>query len=107
VAEIIFVMPSKLALVNKIHWTESGLPDGAYTYLHNKNIYLGMFWRAFEFKMLVYFIAIWYNLRQLGIHNLRQFGIFFKFWYVVTRKIWQTLTLSFHPIKKCSFKKRD
>jgi hypothetical protein len=31
-------------------------------YFYTKNTNLGMFWRAFEWKMLVYFIPFWYIL---------------------------------------------
>jgi hypothetical protein len=39
-------------------------------YFHTKNPTLGIFWRAFEWKMLVCFMAF-------GIYVLRQFGIFY------------------------------
>jgi hypothetical protein len=32
-----------------------------------KNPNLGKFWRAFEWKMLVYFMAVWNILRSFGI----------------------------------------
>jgi hypothetical protein len=64
-----------------------------YMYFQTKNPNLGKFW--WQWKMLVYFmsiwytyfIAIWYNLRPFGIFSV--FGIFFLFWYLVTIKIWQ------------------
>jgi hypothetical protein len=37
---------------------------------------------------LVYFTVIWYILWLFGF--LWSFGIFFPFWYVVSRKIWQS-----------------
>jgi hypothetical protein len=35
-------------------------------YFHTKNPNLGTFWRALEWKMLVYFLANWNNLRPFG-----------------------------------------
>jgi hypothetical protein len=32
-----------------------------------KNPNLGKFWRVFQWKMLVYFVAIWFILRPFGI----------------------------------------
>jgi hypothetical protein len=42
---------------------------------------LGKFLTALEWKMLVYFMPISFNLRP--------FGIFSRFWYVAPIKIWQ------------------
>jgi hypothetical protein len=36
-------------------------------YFQTKNPNLGKFWRALEWKMLVYSIVIWYTLQQYGI----------------------------------------
>jgi hypothetical protein len=36
---------------------QSGLPDGLFS---NQNTNLGKFWRVLEWKMLVYFMTIWY-----------------------------------------------
>jgi hypothetical protein len=36
-------------------------------YFKTKNSNLGIFWRALEWKMLVYFKAIWYNLWSFGM----------------------------------------
>jgi hypothetical protein len=47
-----------------------------------------MFWRALEWKLLVYFMTIWYSLWPFGVF----FGPlvnFSPFWYVAPRKIWQ------------------
>jgi hypothetical protein len=65
-------------------------------YFPTKNPNLGKFWRALEWKMLVYFMticniyshlvlvmAVWYSLWSLGI--------FFLFWYVWTKKNLATL----------------
>jgi hypothetical protein len=46
------------------------LPDGIL-----KN--LGIFWRALEWKMFVYFMANW--------NILKQFGIFLPIWYISPR----------------------
>jgi hypothetical protein len=61
-----------------------------------KNPNLGKFWRAFEWKMLVYFTTIWNILQPFSIHNLWPFGIvcghlvfFPRFGMLGSRKIWQ------------------
>jgi hypothetical protein len=48
-----------------------GLPDGLFS---NKNTNLETFWRAFEWKMLLYFMIIWNILWLFGIINLWLFG---------------------------------
>jgi hypothetical protein len=45
------------------HQLTPGLPDG---YLKTRNPNLGIYWWALEWKMLVYFKAIWYNLWPFG-----------------------------------------
>jgi hypothetical protein len=62
--------------------------------------------------MLVYVVAIWFNLRQLGlfygnlvyVHMLLPlgillwlFGILFPFWYIEPIKIWQPLCPTYVP----------
>jgi hypothetical protein len=42
----------------------SGLPDGLFS---NQNRNLGKFWRALEYKMLVYIMTIWNILWPYGI----------------------------------------
>jgi hypothetical protein len=42
---------------------DTGLPDGLF---QTKNPNLGKFWRALEWKMLVYFMVIWYILWPFG-----------------------------------------
>jgi hypothetical protein len=70
-------------------------------------IWVYIFWRALEWKMLVFTMVIWYILWSFGIfcghlvysvviwYILWSFGIFcghlvylLSFWYVVQRKIW-------------------
>jgi hypothetical protein len=56
-----------------------------------KNPNLGKFWRALEWKMLLYFMIIWNILWPFGIFKviwciLWSFGIFFPFWYAWTEK---------------------
>jgi hypothetical protein len=82
-------------------------------YFQNKNFHLGKFWRVFQWKMLVYFMAIWSNLRPFGTfydghlvyftaiwYIFWPFGIvygywyIFPFWYFTPIKIWQ-------PCSKC------
>jgi hypothetical protein len=51
-------------------------------YFQTKNPNLGKFWRALEWKMLVYFMTIWNILRQFGI----TYGRFVKvvvIWYIL------------------------
>jgi hypothetical protein len=77
-----------------------GLPDG---FFHTKNPYLGKFWRALEWTMLVCFMTFWNILRPFGKHNLwpfgivfgnLSFGIFFPFWFVWTKKNLATLVFT-------------
>jgi hypothetical protein len=73
-------------------------------YFKTKNPNLGKFWRVLQWKVLVYFMAIWSILWLFGIGILWLFGIgilwpygidygnllhFPQFWYVLPRKIWQ------------------
>jgi hypothetical protein len=57
-----------------------------------KNLNLGKFWRTLEWKMLVYFMAIWNIYRTLGIlydhlvHFMLIWYIFFRFWCHVPKK---------------------
>jgi hypothetical protein len=51
-----------------------------------KNPNLGKFWRALDWKMLIYFTAIWYILCS--------FGIFFPVLESCTKKTLATLILS-------------
>jgi hypothetical protein len=46
-------------------------------YFNTKNPSLVIFWRALEWYMLVYFMAIWYSLRQFGVFysNLVYFAV--------------------------------
>jgi hypothetical protein len=44
-----------------------GLHQGCQmVYFKTKNLKLGIFWRALEWKMLVYFAAVWYNFLPIG-----------------------------------------
>jgi hypothetical protein len=38
-------------------------------YFHTKNPNLGIFWRAKEWNLLVYFLIIWYSLWSFGIFS--------------------------------------
>jgi hypothetical protein len=67
-------------------------------YFQTKNHNFGKYFRALEWKMLVYFMTIWYILQQSGIlyGNLVSFGViwyvyFPPFWYVWTNKNLATL----------------
>jgi hypothetical protein len=42
---------------------------------NTKNPNFGIFWRALEGKMLVYFATVCSNLCPFGIHNILPFGI--------------------------------
>jgi hypothetical protein len=44
-----------------------GPQQGCQIYFKTKNPNLGIFWKALEWKMLVYFTAFWYNLRPFGV----------------------------------------
>jgi hypothetical protein len=73
------------------------LPDGFFQKIPN----LGKIWRALEWKMFLYFMTIWNNLRLFGII----YGLFvkfvviwyiFTFWYVWAKKNLATLVGSFN-----------
>jgi hypothetical protein len=49
-----------------------------------KNTNLGKFWRAMQWKMLVYFMAIWYILWPFGIFCVH-FVYFMVIWYIFPR----------------------
>jgi hypothetical protein len=51
-------------------------------YFKTKSPNLGIFWRALEWKMLVYFMAIWYNVWPFGV-VCGHFGIFSRFGILV------------------------
>jgi hypothetical protein len=55
-------------------------------YFHAQNPNLGIFWRALEWIILLYFISIWNILWQFGIILLVIFVYLHPFWYVVPRK---------------------
>jgi hypothetical protein len=63
-------------------------------YFQTKNTKCGIFWKALEWEILVYFMHFWNFLSCLlnciaVWYILWSFGIFLPFWYVVPRKIWQ------------------
>jgi hypothetical protein len=65
-------------------------------YLHTQNPYFDIFWRALEWEMPLYFMAIWNILQNFGMFSSQLAYIFcgdlahfFLFWYAVQRKIWQ------------------
>jgi hypothetical protein len=45
-------------------------------WFQTKNPHLGKFWRALEWKMMVYFMVIWNILRSVGIF----YGHLIKLW---------------------------
>jgi hypothetical protein len=60
---------------------------------HTKNKNFGIFWKALEWNILVFYMAVRYFygrvvyfMGHLG-NSLLPFGIFFLFWYVVPRKL--------------------
>jgi hypothetical protein len=61
-------------------------------YFHTKNLNLGKFWSAMEYKMLVYLEYL-----TVSLCTLWPFDTFYGFWYIfgiffgyfVPRKIWQ------------------
>jgi hypothetical protein len=71
-----------------------------------KNPNLGKFWKALQWKMLVYVMDIWSILRSLGIFYghlvyLVVIWYIFPFWYFVPRKIWHPC--SRHSDKRMSY----
>jgi hypothetical protein len=81
-------------------------------YFPTKNPNFGKFWRALEWKMLIYFMTIKSILRPFGIimavwYSLWSFGIYSpRFWYIVSRKIWQPCSFegAIFPIFECQVK---
>jgi hypothetical protein len=68
-------------------------------YFQTKNPNSGKFWRALDYKLLIYFIAIWYILWTFGmfyVHlvHLCQSGTVIWFGYPVPRKNLATLARS-------------
>jgi hypothetical protein len=59
------------------HW-RAGLPDG---FFQTKNTNLGKFWRVLQWKMLVYFMAIWSHVESIS-NKLWLFGIFSPIWSI-------------------------
>jgi hypothetical protein len=69
-------------------------------YFQTKNPNLGKFWRAFELKMLVYFMIFWNILRPFGIfyghlkyfmaiwNILWSFGIFYGYFMAIWYNLW-------------------
>jgi hypothetical protein len=71
----------------------AGMPDCIFL---NQNTILGKFWRVLQWKVLVYFTAIWSILRLFGIFcgHLEYFMVMYllyfpPFWYVLQSEIWQ------------------
>jgi hypothetical protein len=67
-------------------------------YFQSKNLNLGNFWRALDWKMLIKFMTLWNILRTFDIFcdHLLHFVTFrvhlvhfILFWFYVPRKIWQ------------------
>jgi hypothetical protein len=63
-------------------------------YFETKNPNMGKFWSVLQWKMLVYFVAVWSILQPFGIlvtiwYIFGQMVYFFPLWYVVPRKIWK------------------
>jgi hypothetical protein len=64
----------------------SGLPDGTFVYLLTKTINFGTLWRALEWKMLVYFTALWYILWSFEIfygHLVYFVAIWYTYFVVI------------------------
>jgi hypothetical protein len=61
-----------------------------------QNPNLGKFWRALDWKMLIYLMAIWNILQTFGIFYdnsiLCSFGTFFPVWVIFTKKNLATLS---------------
>jgi hypothetical protein len=52
-------------------------------YFQTNNYNLGKFWRALQWKMLVYFMDIWSILLYIIWYTLWQFGIFYGYWFYI------------------------
>jgi hypothetical protein len=79
------------------------LQPGGAVYFPTKNPNFGKFWRALEWKMLVYVMTIFIILRPFGIiYNLyRRLEHFSHFGMFGPRKIWQPcpVAVSYNKIK--------
>jgi hypothetical protein len=64
-------------------------------YFQTKNPNVDQFWSVLQWKMLVYFVAVWYILPPFGIfcRFYGQLAHFSPFWYAVPRKNLATLEL--------------
>jgi hypothetical protein len=58
---------------------ETGLPDGIFS---NQKSQYGKFWRVLRWKMLAYFMAIWYTLWLFGIF-FPLLVYFVAIWYIL------------------------
>jgi hypothetical protein len=68
-------------------------------FFQTKNLDLDKFWRVLQWKMPVYYTAIWFILRLFGIvcGHLAHFMViwyFFSFWYAAPSKIWQPCSVA-------------
>jgi hypothetical protein len=59
-------------------FSDAGLPDGLF---QTKNPNLGKFWRALDWKMLIYFMPIWNILQTFGIFYNHLLHFVFT-WYI-------------------------
>jgi hypothetical protein len=103
-------VPVSLETSHSLHFCGQCLYQGCQMVsFQTKNINLGKFWRAIDWKMFMYFMAIWNILQTFWIfydhlvHFMFIFGPFFRFWYHMPRKIWQPWPLFlFSTHKQCS-----
>jgi hypothetical protein len=56
----------------------AGLPDGMFS---NENPKLGKFWRVLQWKILAYFMSLWYILRLIGMFYC-YLVYFMVIWYI-------------------------
>jgi hypothetical protein len=73
----------------------SGLPDGKFSYqksqfgnMYFKGLLNGKYWHILS--QFVVFYVHWYMLCPFGIFSVIWCMYFPQFWYIVTRKIWQS-----------------
>jgi hypothetical protein len=84
-------------------------PGCQMAYFQTQNPNLGRFWRALQWKMLMYFMAYWsiegpFVILCGQLLNFVAIWYIFPFWYVVRRKIWQPWSLlrSAGDSRRCS-----
>jgi hypothetical protein len=71
-------------------------------FFQTKNPHLGKFWRVLQWKLLVYFMPIWYILYG-HLPYFMAIWYIVLLWYVLLRKIWQPWSRKLFFLNKSFF----